>query len=159
MKKIIVLVFLLLPSLVFAGETLDVNNLMTHREFVDAGLNKLTSEEMDTLNRWLIKFAREREKEESSSTKEDRESRTESEGLIGSIVTSSNKDVYTIQSIGKGGDFEINNHHFETMKKCPGFKEGDEVVFTEGSSYGMCTTARFEKPGGSESCKVWCKED
>ena len=160
MKKIVMTFALLMPAFSFAGEKLDIADLMTHREYKEAGLDKLSPEEVDSLNLWLEKFA---------STKADtaknipldisRAVEKPEKGVISKLFNDPKSKTYTIQSAFKGSTFEINNRNFEASKLCSGFKKGDEVVFLEGSAYGLCSTAVFAKPGSSKTCKVWCEED
>lgn len=154
-ESLIFLILLSLPVPAFCDKPLDINDLMTHREFTAAGLNKLTPEEIDALNRWLNGFAGDRTLAEKAVQPEKKRTK----GVLKSLFDSSESRTYRIESVSRGVSFEINNRHFEAMKKCPGFDRGDEVTFTEGSPYGLCSTAVFTKPDSGESCKVWCEDE
>ena len=40
----------------FAADSTDIRSLMTAQEFTEAGLSKLSKEEIETLNRWLVRY-------------------------------------------------------------------------------------------------------
>ncbi|MBE9535715.1 MAG: hypothetical protein IMF07_00905 [Proteobacteria bacterium] len=160
-KKAIIILLVLSPAFSFAEEPLDIADLMTHREYKEAGLEKLSNEEIESLNRWLNKFI-------SPSLGAGRstpigslqaDEKGPKKSPLSTLFGDSESKTYKVQSVSRGSSFEINNRNYEASKKCPSFKEGDEVIFLEGSAYGLCTTAVFAKPGTSESCKVWCEED
>ena len=44
------------PLLAFAADSPDIRSLMTAQEFTEAGLSKLSKEEIETLNRWLVRY-------------------------------------------------------------------------------------------------------
>ncbi len=160
MKKMVFIFILLSPLTSFAGESLDIADLMTHHEYKAAGLDKLSPEEVEALNRWLTEFnAKKRDDQTPSTTDAAGESALNPEKGGTNLFGGKKSKTYKIQHVSGETSFEINNRKFEASKKCPGFKRGDEVEFIEGSAYGLCTTALFTKPGSSGPCKVWCEED
>ena len=155
MKKMILLFMFVFPVTVFAGnevEIIDIRDNMTMREFTEAGLNKLSSDEMDALNKWLNNFAKGQGGDVQVKV-EDEGKKEKSESIFGS----SEFTIYKVQKTGSGHSFKINNNDFTPNSICPGYAEGDEVIFIEGRADGMCENAEFSRPDGSDACEVFCR--
>lgn len=54
------------------------------------------------------------------------------------------------------GIFMIDGKRFKVKKSCYGFKEGDQVVFLEGNSFGLCQSAKIYNKRTKRKCDVWC---
>jgi len=160
MKEIILLFLLVTPLTVFAGDevVLDIRDEMTMREFTEAGLDKLSSDEMDALNKWLSHFTEGKAsgKGNAVETQVKEKVKKEKSGILGSFSSPKYK-VYRVQKVSSGYDFKINNNNFMPTGICPGYSEGDEVIFTEGRADGMCESAEFSRPDGSDVCEVFCR--
>lgn len=53
--------------------------------------------------------------------------------------------------------FIINGEKFEAMTYCFNMREGDKVIFLEGSPYGACASAEILNLRTDEVCRVWCE--
>lgn len=162
MKRIIVFILFFFPSALWASDegTFDIRDKMTMREFTEAGLNKLSSQEMDALNKWLNDFVTAGESFEGKIEKDDeavKETKKEEKGYLGSLFGGSKNKEYKIKKIESDRRFRINNNNFTSNSVCPGYSEGDKIIFTEGRADGMCETAEFTRPDGSDSCVVFCR--
>lgn len=140
---IFMITFFSLP--VFGNEGLNVEELMSHKEFKEAGLDQLSETQVTSLNIWLNKFIAEKEGNQKKKN------------LFESIFKPDDT-VYEIQAINKNR-VEINNHEFEMMEKCPDFKVGTEVIFKKGNASGVCKSATIKSVKTDEECDVWCDEE
>lgn len=151
---ILLLLILTFPSLpAFGSETLNIEALMSYKEFKEVGLDQLSPEQVKLLNNWLNQFIAKREGRVLKSEEDKKRKRGLFEVLFKPDLTA-----YEIQEVD-GNRFRINNHEFEMIKKCAGFKKGDEVIFKEGSANGVCRTATFVNSENDQSCRVWCEEE
>jgi len=66
-------------------------------------------------------------------------------------------DSYVIEFAHDDTTFFINDEKYEAQTYCLGWKQGDRVVFLEGSPYGACATAVLYNLRLKESCDVWCE--
>lgn len=64
---------------------------------------------------------------------------------------------YKIEAAVNDEKFIINGEVFEAKTYCLGWDEGDDVVFIEGSSMGVCTSATLFNLNRKEKCEVWCE--
>lgn len=53
--------------------------------------------------------------------------------------------------------FIINGEKFEAKTYCFNMKEGDKVIFLEGSPLGVCVSAELLNLRTKNICKVWCE--
>lgn len=53
--------------------------------------------------------------------------------------------------------FIINNEKFEAKTYCFNMKEGDKVIFLEGSPNGVCVSAELLNLRTKNICRVWCE--
>lgn len=53
--------------------------------------------------------------------------------------------------------FIINGEKFEAKTSCFNMKEGDKVIFLEGSPYGACASAELLNLRTKNTCRVWCE--
>lgn len=53
--------------------------------------------------------------------------------------------------------FIINGEKYGAQTYCLGWKEGQAVLFIEGSFYGACASAKLYNLDRKESCDVWCE--
>ena len=158
-RVVTVLVLLLLPAAAWGEEKgVDVRDLMTQREFTEAGLGKLSEEEIGALNRWLAEFKRtgasQTELPPPPLVEEKKEEKKE---FLGGLFGGAKYKIYKIEGVQSGYTFHINRRRFDSTSICPGYKVGDEVIFTEGRADGACTSAVFMRPGGGDVCQVFCK--
>lgn len=123
------------------------------------GLNKLSDNEIEALNHWLITLIKDEsqdsERKKSLPIKETKEK--EKKGLFQGIFGGAKYKIYKIQGIRSNHSFMINDNRFDSTSICPGFKAGDEVIFTEGRANGSCDIAVFSRPDRSDSCEALCK--
>ena len=53
--------------------------------------------------------------------------------------------------------FIINGEKYEAKTYCIGWKQGERVIFIEGSAFGACATAKLLNLNRNEVCEVWCE--
>lgn len=152
---------LLIPALSIAqdGPKIDLRDLMTQREFSMTGLNKLSENEIEALNQWLVPLIKDEpkqsERKKSLPIKESKEKKKK--GLFQQLFGGVNYKTYEIQDVRSNHSFIINDNRFDSTSICPGYKVGDEVIFTEGSASGSCDLAEFSRSDGSDLCEALCK--
>ena len=121
--------------------------------------NKLSEKEIEALNEWLVPLIKDEPKQsevkKSLPLKESKE--VKKEGLFQQLFGGANYKAYDIQSVRSNHSFIINNNRFDSTSICPGYKAGDEVIFTEGSASGLCDIAEFSRSDGSDPCEALCK--
>lgn len=118
-----------------------VKTLMTAREFEAAGLNKLTGEELQALDKWLVKTLID-VMERSSAT---------------SGSPSTIPGTYPIEASVNDETFIINRQVFKAKTYCFNVNRGDRVKFVEGSPAGVCVSAKFLNMRTGDVCNVWCE--
>ena len=154
------IIFILLGMIFFAcpafsKEPLNIEELMTHKEFKDSGLADLTPDQIKALNDWLNRFtvtekklkARKQERLEQKKVKKNRN--------FLDLLSNPEEITYRIQRVKKNS-FQINNRIYEKLRDCKGFKKGDKIRFIKGSAHGLCETATIVKKGAKKSCQLWC---
>ena len=175
------IIFILLGMIFFAcpafsKEPLNIEELMTHKEFKDSGLADLTPDQIKALNDWLNRFtvtkkklkARKQErlerKQERLERKQERlerkQERLERKNVKKNrnfldLLNNPEGIPYRIQRVKKNS-FQINNRMYEKLRDCKGFKKGDKIRFIKGSAHGLCETATIVKKGTKKSCQLWC---
>ncbi len=168
------IIFILLGMIFFAcpafsKEPLNIEELMTHKEFKDSGLADLTPDQIKALNDWLNRFtvtekklkARKQErlerKQERLERKQERLERKQvkKNGNFLNLFNNPEAIPYRIQRVKKNS-FQINNRMYEKLRDCKGFKKGDKIRFIQGSAHGLCETAIIVKKGTKKSCQLWC---
>ncbi|MDT8316850.1 MAG: hypothetical protein RQ824_02525 [bacterium] len=160
-SSILLFALLLMPALSIAQDRpqVDIRDLMTQREFSLTGLNKLSENEIEALNLWLITLMKDDSKQSGRKTslrlKQGKEK--EKKGLIQKLFGGATYKTYEIQEVTSNYSFIINDNRFDSTSICPGYKAGDLVIFTEGSAKGFCDTAEFSRPDGSARCEALCK--
>lgn len=117
---------------------LSVKSLMTPPEFSAAGLNKLTPEELASLDRWMNRLV------DRALT-------------LAQTSAPAGAKTYAVQASVNDEKFIINGQVYEAQTYCFGVEKGDQVMFISGSALGACATAEFVAVRTSKSCKVWCK--
>jgi lysyl-tRNA synthetase class I len=152
------IIFILLGMIFFAcpafsKEPLNIEELMTHKEFKDSGLADLTPDQIKALNDWLNRFTVTKKKlkarkQERLERKQERLERKQ-ERLERKQERLERKNV-------KKNSFQINNRIYEKLRDCKGFKKGDKIRFIQGSAHGLCETATIVKKGTKKSCQLWC---
>lgn len=165
MKKnifiISLLVLLLTPLLSTAEDSaqIDLRDLMTQREFSATGLNKLSEDEIGALNNWLSTLVRNESKDKGAKKRmpPKKTGGGEKKGLFGKMFGGAKYTIYEIQEVSSDYSFTINDNRFDSTSICPGYKAGEEVIFTEGRANGSCDTAEFSRPDGSDRCEALCK--
>ena len=65
-------------------------------------------------------------------------------------------DVHEIQASHNDEVFIINNEKFSAKTYCFNTKQGDLVIFIDGSPKGFCVSAKFFNLNTKKTCKVWC---
>ncbi|MDP1686475.1 hypothetical protein [Hydrogenophaga sp.] len=65
-------------------------------------------------------------------------------------------DVYLIETSHNDELFIINGEKFEAKTYCFNMDEDDEVVFLEGSPFGVCVSATLLNLRTRDKCEVWC---
>lgn len=165
MKKnsfsILLLALLLIPALSIAQDAPQValRDLMTQQEFSMMGLDKLSENEIKALNNWVMTLKKNESQNAGKKTSLRLEETKEKEkkGLFEQIFGGRNYKTYEIQDIRSNHSFMINDKRFDSTSICPGYKVGDEVIFTEGSANGSCAIAEFSRPDRSNQCEALCK--
>jgi len=66
-------------------------------------------------------------------------------------------DVYLIETSHNDELFIINREKFEAKTYCFNMEEDDEVMFLEGSPFGVCVGATLLNLRTREKCEVWCE--
>ena len=64
---------------------------------------------------------------------------------------------YSIEATGNDEVFVINGETYKAKTYCFGFDEGDRVIFLEGSSLGVCVSAKIYNKTKRKSCDLWCE--
>ncbi len=154
------IIFILLGMIFFAcpafsKEPLNIEDLMTHKEFKDSGLSDLTPDQIKALNDWLNRFTEKKlkaRKQEKLKRKKVKKNRSFLE-----LLSNPEGIPYRIQRVKKNS-FQINNRMYEKLRDCDGFKKGDKIRFIQGSAHGLCETAIIVKKGTKKSCQLWCMD-
>jgi len=68
----------------------------------------------------------------------------------------SNRERYEIETAQNDALFVINGEVFDAQTYCLGWKEGDEILFLDGSPHGACVEATLLNLRTREKCDVWC---
>jgi hypothetical protein len=146
MRRFVPLVLLGVAAVATAQTpVISVKTLMTAGEFEAAGLNKLTKEEVQALDKWLIKTLVEV---------------TQRTGAANSRTGSSSPSVpgtYPIEASVNDETFIINGEVFKARTYCFKMDKGDRVKFVDGSANGVCTSAKFLNMRTGDVCEVWCE--
>lgn len=66
-------------------------------------------------------------------------------------------DGYLIEVVYDDELLITNGEKYEAKTYCLGWEEGEEVLFIEGSPYGVCVSAKLYNLNRRESCNVWCE--
>jgi hypothetical protein len=66
-------------------------------------------------------------------------------------------DRYEIEAAGNDEVFVIDGNVFKAKVYCMGWDVGDKVVFLEGSSSGLCVSAKLYNTSRRQTCEVWCE--
>lgn len=53
--------------------------------------------------------------------------------------------------------FIINGEKYEAQTYCFNMKEGDRIVFLEGSAFGACVSEKLLNVRTKQICRVWCE--
>ena len=69
----------------------------------------------------------------------------------------STPESYRIDFANNDELFLINGEKFKAQTYCLGWDVGDLVIFIDGSSLGVCTSAELYNVNRKESCEVWCE--
>jgi hypothetical protein len=110
---------------------------MTEAQFRDAGLQKLSDDELDALNAWLVDFA---------------------QLLLGQPgISARTQRTYEIEVSHNDDLFIINGEKYQAKVYCFNMEVGGEVIFVEGSPYGACATAVVVNLRTGETCELWCE--
>lgn len=64
---------------------------------------------------------------------------------------------YEIEVSHKDELFIINGEKFEAKTYCFNMKEGDKIIFLEGSPNGVCVSAELLNLRTKNTCHVWCE--
>ena len=124
---------------VAVGQTpvVSVKNLMTVSEFNTAGLNKLSTGELNALDQWfvktLIKFS---------------QRSTVAGGGSGAVP-----GTYPVEASVNDETFIINGEVFKAQTYCFNVNKGDRVKCATGA----CASAKFINMRTGQVCEVWCE--
>jgi len=66
-------------------------------------------------------------------------------------------DAYPIEVSHNDELFVINGEKFEAKTYCFNMEEGDDVMFLEGSPFGVCVSATLLNLRTRNKCEVWCE--
>ena len=116
---------------------------MSSTEFRAAGLHKLTPQEMDRLNTWLLGYSQRLVQLAKSNQARPKVSTTPTE--------------YTVDVSHNDELFIINGEKFEARTYCFNVNKGDRVMFIEGNALGACASAEFLDLDTDVRCEVWCE--
>jgi hypothetical protein len=152
LKHLIIALLLSLALPALAEETYTIEEHMPFKKFKEAGLEKLSPEEIKVFNAWFNEFVH--SKADSMKTKDSKNEEKRS-GILG--IFGNPKMTYKIQKIDEK-ILTINKQRYEIIRSCTGFNEGDMVTFIKGSPHGLCETATFVHNRSSERCQVWCDD-
>ncbi|CCO45115.1 conserved exported hypothetical protein [Vibrio nigripulchritudo SOn1] len=72
-------------------------------------------------------------------------------------TSSSSRNSYPIEVAHNDELFIINGEKFEAKTYCLGWYEGQDVIFVDGSPYGVCASATLLNLDNKETCEVWCE--
>lgn len=112
---------------------------MSAATFQDAGLAKLSKEELAVLDAW---FAEQLSKKAAPTTRSAR----------------SSPNAYTIEVVSDNYEtLVIDGSVFEAFMGCYGFMAGDEVIFVDGRRPYGCLTANIINLRTGKTCKADCK--
>ncbi len=64
---------------------------------------------------------------------------------------------YTIERTTNDEKFVVNGEQYEAKVYCMNWDEGQQVLFLEGSAFGVCVSAMMFNLDRSETCDVWCE--
>ena len=164
---------LFLPLSSPAEEIVNIGTLMTYQEFTESGLQKLTPEEIESLNLWLTSFTKKNAQvagKDETAPMENKESaevaagaampQTDAEapkakpGFLNSFADSGEVKYYEIKNAYGDKYFTINHREFEAVKKCPDFKKGDEVTFIRGHVLAAFASSVVQKKGTAATCNL-----
>ena len=152
-KNLIITWLLFFAAPALADKTYSIEDHMPVKKFKEAGLDKLSPEEIESFNSWFNEFIQNRADSKELEELRYEEKRRSVNGIFGNPE----KIPYKIQKIN-GKVFEINNREFEIIRGCKGFKEGDMVKFIKGSVRGLCDTATFIHTESKARCQVSCDD-
>lgn len=148
------MIFFACPA--FSKEPLNIEDLMTYKEFKDAGLADLAPDQIKALNDWLNRFTEKKLKARKKMKLKRKKMKKKSRGFL-ELLSNPEGIPYRIQRVKKNR-FQINNRMYEKLRDCDGFKKGDKIRFIQGSAHGLCETATIVKKGTKKSCQLWCED-
>jgi hypothetical protein len=142
--RILILGLILTLASIAIAQTpiISVKSLMTANEFKAAGLNKLTPEELRSLDQWFARVITTVAQLTGSSS-------------VGSTTTM--PGTYPIEAAVNDETFIINGEVFKAQTYCFNVNRGDRVKFIEGSAFGACASAKFLNMRTGDICSVWCE--
>lgn len=128
-----------------------VKQLMTASEFENAGLKKLTEEELKVLDKWFEKtlVAIAAKVGQAAAARGRASSSSPSAGMI--------PGTYVVEASVNDETFVINANVFKAKTYCFNVGKGDRVKFVEGSASGACASAKFVNMRTGDVCAVWCE--
>jgi purine nucleoside permease len=110
--------------------TFELRTLMSPAEYRAAGLSKLTQQEIEALNGWIVNAMMQLLTAATSVQTRD----APGSGLARS---------YEVEASANDETFVINGEVFKAQTYCFGVMKGDRVLSTEGNPLGACATAEF----------------
>lgn len=127
------------------AQQLSLRQFITAQEFKDAGLNKLSPQEYQALERWFnrhtLNVYRMAQGRGSSSS--------------GSSAPANRG--YLVEHAVNDETFIINGNVYKAKTYCMSLDRGDRVIFAEGSALGACASAKLVNLRNGDICEVWCE--
>ena len=143
LRKAIGILTLLISINAWAQESISIGQFMSAQEYKDAGLDKLSPQELRALDRWFNRYT------------SNLANATGHTGRPG--ATKSQTSGYVVESAVNDETFVINGNVYKAKTYCFHINRGDRVVFADGSAMGVCTSAKLVNLNNGETCAVWCE--
>ena len=142
-NSLIALSLLIAVSFSADSQQLKLRQYMTAQEFQEAGLRKLSEQEMQALEQWFNRHtvAIYRLAQGGAGTSQSGTQSTQS---------------YLVDNAANDETFLVNGKIFKAKTYCMSLNKGDRVIVVGGTA-GMCMQAKLINLRNQSVCEVWCE--